>query len=67
MKETLYRERLKVAYQVQEKWGSINLSFFASNYFHDFSKNRVGFNGFFRVRIFKGLSVSVNGGVRYHE
>ncbi len=65
MRETLYKERLNVAYQVQEKWGRINLSFFASNYFNDFSKNRVGLNGYVRIRIFKGLSVSMNGGISY--
>ena len=65
MKETLFVEGIRVAYQVQEKWGNINLSLWASHYFHDFSKNTVGLNGFVRVRVFKGLSFSLNGGVGY--
>jgi hypothetical protein len=65
MKETLYAEGIRIAYQVQEKWGYINLSLYASHYFHDFSKNTIGLNGYVNVRIFKGLSVSLNGGAGY--
>jgi len=65
VKETLYREGIRIAYQVQQKWGYINLYLYASHYFHDFSKNSVGLNGYMNIRIFKGLSVSVNGGVGY--
>lgn len=62
---TYYKEALSIAYQIQEKWGSVNLSLSSSNYLHDFSKNQIGLDGFLNVRIFKGLSVSLNGGVRY--
>lgn len=65
MRETLYAEGIRIAYQVQEKWGYINLSLYASHYFHDFSKNTIGLNGYVNVRIFKGLSVSLNGGAGY--
>lgn len=64
-RETLYKHSLRVAYQVQEKWGSINLSLEGSNYLHDFSQNRLELDGYVRVRILKGLSISVNGGVGY--
>jgi hypothetical protein len=50
-----------MAYQVQEKWGSINVSLEGSNYFHDFSKNRLQLSGSVSVRIIKGLSVRVRG------
>jgi hypothetical protein len=50
---------------VQEAWGSVNVSLSASNYFHDWSKNRVELNGFVRLRILKGLSLSLNGEVGY--
>jgi hypothetical protein len=63
--EGLYKHRLSVAYQVQEKWGSINVSFSGSNYLYDLSKNRLDLWGFTRLRIIKGLSLSVNGGVAY--
>jgi len=65
LRENLYKQELRIAYQVQEKWGSINVSLNASNYFHDFSKNRVQLNGFIRLRIIKGLSLSINGSVAY--
>jgi hypothetical protein len=65
MRETLYKEGLRVAYQVQEKWGSINISLYGSHYFHDLSKNNVGFNGYVRIRVLKGLSFSINGGAGY--
>ena len=63
MEELLWKQELQVAYQVQEKWGSVNVSLEGSNFFHDFSKNRVELNGFISVRILKGLSLRVMGGV----
>jgi len=64
-RETLYKHGLRIAYQVQEKWGSVNLSLNAFNYFHDFSKYRIELDAFLRIRIIKGLSLSVNGGAGY--
>jgi len=59
---------LQVAYRVQEKWGSVNISLEGSNYLHDFSKNRLELWGDIEVRILKGLSLSVFGGVaRIHD
>jgi hypothetical protein len=63
--EGLYKHELRMAYQVQKKWGSANISLTGSNYFHDFSKNKIELFGFMRLRIVKGLSLSVNGGVAY--
>lgn len=63
--ENLYRHELRMAYQVQKKWGSANISLSGSNYFHDFSKNKIELFGFMRLRIVKGLSMSVNGGIAY--
>lgn len=65
MNENLFKQMLRVAYQVQEKWGSVNLSLTGSNYLHDFSKNRVELSGFVRIRIIKGLSFSINGEAGY--
>ena len=65
MRETLYKEGIRVAYKVQEKWGYVNLSLYASHYFNDFSKNTAGLYGYVNIRILKGLSVSLNGGVAY--
>lgn len=67
-KENLARHQLQVAYRIQEKWGSINISLEGSNYLHDFSKNRLQLWGDIEVRILKGLAVSVFGGVaRIHD
>jgi hypothetical protein len=63
--EGLYKHELSIAYQVQKKWGSVNLSLTGSNYFNDFSKNKLELFGFMRLRIVKGLSLSVNGGIAY--
>jgi len=60
--ELLWQHQLEVAYQVQEKWGSINVSLRGSNFFHDFSKNRVELSGYLSIRILKGLSLRIRGG-----
>lgn len=65
VKESLFKHELRIAYQVQEKWGSVNISLTGSNYFHAWSNNRLELNGFINLRIVKGLRLSVNGGVAY--
>ena len=61
IEEMLYRHQLQVAYEVQEKWGSINLSLEGSSFLHDFTKNRVELNGSVSVRLLKGLSIRIQG------
>jgi len=63
--EHRFRQELGLAYQVQEKWGSVNVSISGSNYLHDFSKNSVEIEGYVRIRLLKGLSVSLNGDAGY--
>jgi len=63
--EGLFKHELRMAYQVQKKWGSANISLTGSNYFHDMSKNKIQLDGYMRLRIVKGLSLSVNGGIAY--
>ena len=62
IEENLGQQQLQIAYQIQEKWGSINISLEGSNYLHDFSKNRLELDGMISVRIVKGLSVRLWGG-----
>ena len=64
-RETLYKQSLNIAFQVQKKWGSINLSLEGSNYLHDFSKNRIELNTEIKLRIFKGLSLQIDGGIAH--
>jgi hypothetical protein len=62
IEENLWKHQLQLAYQVQEKWGSVNVSLEGSNYFHDFSLNRLQLSGYISVRILKGLSLRIWGG-----
>ncbi|HVN58147.1 MAG TPA: hypothetical protein VMT63_07625 [Bacteroidales bacterium] len=50
------------AYQVVEKWGSINLSMVYSNYLQDWSKNNLGTELYLELRVAKGLRVYWAGG-----
>ena len=50
-----------MAYEVKQKWGSIDVSLQASNYLHDFSRNRLELGGHIEVRIVKGLSFRMYG------
>lgn len=63
--EHLAQETLDVAFEVQQKWGSANISVGAANYLHDFSKYHVEVDGFLRVRLFKGFSLNLNGGIAF--
>ncbi|NQU53025.1 MAG: hypothetical protein HQ522_10860 [Bacteroidetes bacterium] len=68
IQETLGQQQLQIGYQIQEKWGSINVSIEGSNYLHDFSKNKLELEGSINIRIIKGLSFSVRGRVaRIHD
>lgn len=62
IEELLWKQQMEIAYQVQEKWGSVNVSLTGSHFFHDFSKNRIELSGYISVRIIKGLSLRVYGG-----
>ncbi|MCX6301355.1 MAG: hypothetical protein NTW82_04160 [Bacteroidia bacterium] len=63
--ESLYLQMLNIAFQVQKKWGSVNLALVGSNYFHDFSKNRIELLSSINIRVFKGLSFQIEGGVAH--
>lgn len=61
IEENLFEHSLDLALQVQQSWGSANISLGYSNYLHDFSKNRIQLNGYVQVRILRGLSISLDG------
>ena len=65
LKENLFKQEFNIAFQIQKKWGSVNFSLLASNYLNDFSKSRVEFNTYLNLRIFKGLSLQVSGGMAH--
>lgn len=60
-KEGLIRHSFSIAYQVVQKWGSINLSMGYSNYLPKWSKNNLSLDGELEFRITKGLSVTIMG------
>lgn len=61
MLENHLRHSFNAAYEVVQKWGTIDLSLQYSNYFHDWSKNNLSINGFLDLRIAKGLNVNFGG------
>jgi hypothetical protein len=62
IKESHFKHSLSAAYEVVQKWGSINLMMEYSNFLHDWSKNNLSLNGFIDLRVAKGVSVNFGGG-----
>jgi hypothetical protein len=65
VEETLFKQELNIAFQIQDRWGSVNLALLGSTYFNDFSKNRLELITSLNLRIFKGLTLQVSGAVAY--
>jgi hypothetical protein len=61
--EILFGQKLGVAIQIKEKWGSISSSLEGSQYFHDISLKRLSFYTSLNLRLYKGLSLRIHGGV----
>jgi hypothetical protein len=62
MRENLWLHSLSAAYEVVQKWGSVDFTLTYSNYLHDWSKNNLSFYGYLSLRIAKGLNVNFGGG-----
>ncbi len=56
--ESLWEQSLRLDLQLVQTWGEIEAGLDATNYMHDFSKNRITFDSEFSVRIVRGLSVN---------
>ncbi len=65
LEENLFEQSLNISLDVEQRWGSVNISLRASNYMHDFKKNSFEIGGNLRIRLFKGLSLNINGGVEF--
>jgi hypothetical protein len=63
VKENFFKQEFNIAFQIQKKWGSINLALLESNFINDFSKNRIELNTSINLRIFKGLGLQISGGI----
>lgn len=57
-RESLWEQTLRLDLQLVQGWGEIQASLDATNYMHDFSKNRITFNSVLSIRIVRGLSVN---------
>jgi hypothetical protein len=57
-----FQHSLTAAYEVVQKWGSVDVSLNYNNYLHDWSKNNLSIYGSVSLRIAKGLSVNLQGG-----
>ncbi len=60
--EIYYSQYLGINYKNVQKWGSIEGSIYGSTFLNDFSKNNVGIYLSSSFRLFKGLSLMLNGG-----
>jgi len=62
IREGHMQHSFSAAYEVVQKWGSIDVSMEYSNYLHDWSKNNLSLDGYLSLRIAKGLKVTFGGG-----
>ncbi|HBQ83609.1 MAG: hypothetical protein A2X05_13030 [Bacteroidetes bacterium GWE2_41_25] len=60
--EAHLQHSILAAYEVVQKWGTIDISAEYSNYLHDWSLNNLSVFGRFELRIAKGLSLNLGGG-----
>ncbi|MGK0389995.1 MAG: hypothetical protein ACI94Y_002745 [Maribacter sp.] len=61
--EHLAQHRLKIAYETQSKWGSIDASISSRQYFHDLGLYSIRLYSGINVRIVKGLQLNLSGNV----
>jgi len=59
--ENLFSESLSVTLDLNEPWGTAEFSLEGSHFFHDFSKNRLEVSCELSLRIYKGLSLDIEG------
>ena len=63
--ENLFSESLSITLDLNEPWGTAEFSLEGSHYFHDFAKNRLEASCELSLRIYKGLSLDIEG--RYEK
>lgn len=59
--ETRLAHSFEVGSAFNQPWGELDLSLEASNYLDDFSQHRVEFFSRFEIRLFRGLSLDIQG------
>ncbi|RKY80903.1 hypothetical protein DRQ07_05050 [candidate division KSB1 bacterium] len=61
--EALFDESLEIALKFKQPWGTVETSIEGSHYLHDFSKNYLSINTDLSLRVFKGFSINLYGGI----
>lgn len=59
--ENLFDESLSLTLELNEPWGTAEFSLEGSHYFHDFKKNKLVISSDLALRIYKGLSLYIEG------
>ena len=67
MTDDLFRQDLSINFSYYEPWGTLSASAFGSSYLNDMSQFAVGVSATGYIRIFKGLSLNLSGGVGYSQ
>lgn len=66
--ETLYDQSIIASLDVKQRWGTAEMSFEASHFLNDPGKNHMTLFGFVDLKLFRGLSLNVDGGFdRIHD
>lgn len=63
--QTLFQQTLSATLELKRPWGDISTSFEGATYLHDFSKYHLELNSEISIRIFKGLSLNLDGGAEW--
>jgi len=59
--ETRLTHKFEIGSAFNQPWGELDLSLEASNYLDDFSQHRIEFFSRFEIRLFRGLSLDIQG------
>ncbi len=59
--ETVVDGTIRGSFDVRQPWGTSGVSFEAATYFHDLGRHRMALSGDIDVRLFKGLSLTMDG------
>ncbi len=60
-RENLFQQTMEIILAVKEPWGSVGAQLEGSTFLHDLGKNNLKFEAGLNLRVFRGLSFSVNG------
>ncbi len=62
MEEGNFKQSLEVVLKLKQPWGTVETTLEGSNYFYDFSKNRLSLYLELSLKLFKGFTLDINGG-----